>query len=60
MISGAGSVKVDRLRVSVSPGGNDPDIPVGNNPTQIDDPNTQLGLDGRIENDYSYLIVKPS
>lgn len=57
MISGAGRVKIDRLRVASAPGGNDPNIPVGDDPTKVDDPNFQLGLDGRLEDDYSYLIV---
>jgi hypothetical protein len=57
MVSGAGGVRVDRLRIAAAPGTNDPNIPTGDDPLKVDDPNFQLGLDGRIEDDYGYLIV---
>lgn len=57
MVSGRGSCRVDRLRVAMAPGGNDENTPVGDNPQKIDNPELQIGVDGKLENDYGYLIV---
>lgn len=57
MISGKGSVRIDRVRIAMAPHGNQPNIPVGDDANKIDDSGLQIGLDGKLENDYSYLIV---
>lgn len=59
-ISGEGAVRVDRMRVAMAPGGNDPNVPVGEDPSKIDNPETVIGVDGTYTDDYNYLIVKPS
>lgn len=57
MIAGTGSVRVNRMRVAMAPGGNDPNTPVGQDTSKKDDPTIQYGLDGTYSNDYGYLIV---
>lgn len=56
-IKGVGSVRVDRVRVSMSPGGNDPNVPVGDDPSKLDDPEAIVPTSGPLENDYEYLIM---
>lgn len=58
MVIGTGDVRVDRVRFAMAPGGNDPNVPVGDDPNKIDNPQTQIGVDGVFENDYQYLIIK--
>lgn len=57
IIVGSGAVRVDRLRLAMAPGGNDPDVSISE---KVDDPSLQIGIDGNLENDYAYLIVPAS
>lgn len=57
-VYGTGSVQVDRVRVAMAPGGNDPNIPVGDDPNKPDNPLTIMPINGFLENDYEYQIVQ--
>lgn len=61
MVSGQGAVRVDRVRAAMAPGGNDPNVPVGDDTNKIDNEQTTTGVLGLLKDDFEYLIVpKPS